>query len=67
MVLCAVCIGYALWSKRDLERAKGVRDSLRLEMESGAVKTFAGDIAELKTKLEGTKVRVTNLEANRAR
>lgn len=51
---------YAVWSLSSLERAKGQRDSLRLEMEAGAVKTFAGAIEAMQNEVKNLRLRVNS-------
>ena len=65
VVLAAAVAGYALWAWASLQRARGLRDSLRLDMEQGAVKSFAGTIEQHAEALKKIQLRLTMMEANK--
>ena len=65
VVLTAIVAWYALWAWMGLARARGLRDALRLEMEQGAVKSFAGTLEQQAETLRKLQLRMTMFEANK--
>ena len=58
VVLGAVVAGYVAWAFFDVRRAQGQRDSLRLEMESAAVKGFDARITAAVSEVDKLRGRV---------